>query len=572
MYTTSTAFLEALAECGVAFLFSNFGSDHPPILEALAEARAEGRHLPRVITCPNEMVALSAAHGYAQATGQAQAVLVHVECGTQSLGGAVHNASRARIPVLIFAGLSPVTQEGELTGSRTEFIHWLQDVHDQRGIVREYMKYDNEIRTGANVKQIVHRAMQIAHAEPRGPVYLVGSREAMEAQAPQRKPGRDFARPGASVLPEDAVAELARELLNARRPLIVTSYLGRDPEAVNSLVTLADRAAIGVLEAVPNCVNFPAAHSLHQGYQGNEPRQNAALAQADFILVLDCDVPWMPAVNRPAPNARIWHIDVDPLKERFELWHIDAERVFSANSAATLEQLNRYMMNVPEDARLLERRTYYVDAHKTRLRELAGRERPDGDIITPEFLTARVREHIARDAVVLNEGITNYSAILNHIGDRPAGTMFTSGGGSLGWNGGAAIGFKLARPEAEVVCLAGDGSYLFSAPSSVHWIARRYRTPFLQIVFNNGGWRSPKLSALTLHPDGFVARAHDQGEDIGVAFDRPPDYSGIAAAAGGAFAHKVQRADDLDAALAAALHAVRSEKRCAVLDVLIPHL
>jgi hypothetical protein len=62
MYTTSTAFLEALAECGVTFLFSNFGSDHPPILEALAGARAEGRRLPRVITCPNEMVALSAAY------------------------------------------------------------------------------------------------------------------------------------------------------------------------------------------------------------------------------------------------------------------------------------------------------------------------------------------------------------------------------------------------------------------------------------------------------------------------------------------------------------------------------
>jgi acetolactate synthase I/II/III large subunit len=569
MYTTSTAFLEALAECGVKFLFSNFGSDHPPILEALAEARAEGRLLPRVITCPNEMAALSAAHGYVQATGQAQAVLVHVECGTQSLGGAVHNASRARIPVLIFAGLSPVTQEGELPGSRTEFIHWLQDVHNQRGIVREYMKYDNEIRTGANVKQIVHRAMQIAHSEPRGPVYLVGSREAMEAQAPEQKPGRNFARTGASALPENAAEELARELSSARRPLIVTSYLGRDPEAVNCLVALADCAAIGVLEAVPSCVNFPASHPMHQGYQGNERKQNAVLAQADFILVLDCDVPWMPAVNRPAPNARIWHIDIDPLKERFELWHIDAERVFCASSAVALEQLNRQLMNMPEDASTLERRTYYADAHESRLQELAKREQPDGEIITPEFLTARVREHIARDAVVLNEGITNYSAILNHMGDRPAGTMFTSGGGSLGWNGGAAIGFKLARPEAEVVCLTGDGCWMFSAPSSVHWIARRYQAPFLQVIFNNGGWRSPKLSALTLHPDGFLSKA---GKDIGVAFDHPPDYSGIAAAAGGAFGRKVQRTAELDSAFEAALRAVRNEKRCAVLDVLIPHL
>jgi len=79
MYTTSTAFLEVLSECGVSFLFANFGSDHPPILEALAEDPGEERNFPRVITCPSEMVALSAAHGYAQATGQGQAVLVYVE-------------------------------------------------------------------------------------------------------------------------------------------------------------------------------------------------------------------------------------------------------------------------------------------------------------------------------------------------------------------------------------------------------------------------------------------------------------------------------------------------------------
>ncbi len=138
------------------------------------------------MTCPNEMVAMSCAHGYAQLTGRAQAVVVHVDCGTQSLGGAVHNAAKARIPMFVFAGMSPFTQEGEARGSRNEFIHWLQDVHDQRGIVRQYMKYDNEIRTAHNVKQIVHRSLQIAHSDPKGPVYLVGARETMEEETQSR--------------------------------------------------------------------------------------------------------------------------------------------------------------------------------------------------------------------------------------------------------------------------------------------------------------------------------------------------------------------------------------------------
>src|SRR5689334_19532061 len=111
MHTASAALLDALAHAGVSYLFANFGSDHPAILEAIAGAAATGRRVPELITCPAEMVALSAAHGTALVTGRAQAVLVHVECGTQSLAGAVHNAARARIPVLIFAGASPSTQE-----------------------------------------------------------------------------------------------------------------------------------------------------------------------------------------------------------------------------------------------------------------------------------------------------------------------------------------------------------------------------------------------------------------------------------------------------------------------------
>lgn len=174
-YTTSTAFLEALAEAGVRYVFANLGSDHPGLIEAFARAKADGREdeFPRLIVCPHETVALSAAHAYAMVTGEPQAVIVHVDVGTQNLSGGVSNAMRGRVPVLIFAGAAPFTLEGELPGGRNEFIHWIQDVRDQRGILRNYVKYDNEVRTGRNVKQLVQRAMQIARSEPAGPVYLL---------------------------------------------------------------------------------------------------------------------------------------------------------------------------------------------------------------------------------------------------------------------------------------------------------------------------------------------------------------------------------------------------------------
>jgi acetolactate synthase-1/2/3 large subunit len=183
MYTTASALLDALGEAGVSHVFANFGSDHPALIEAIAEAHATGRPIPNIITCPNEMVGLSAAQGFWQASGVPQAVIVHVECGTQALAGAVHNAAKGHVPVLIIAGASPVTQHGELKGSRNEFIHWLQDVHDQRGLVRGYMNYDNEIRTGRNVKDLVYRALQFANSDPKGPAYLMCAREIMEEAA-----------------------------------------------------------------------------------------------------------------------------------------------------------------------------------------------------------------------------------------------------------------------------------------------------------------------------------------------------------------------------------------------------
>jgi acetolactate synthase-1/2/3 large subunit len=568
MYTASTAFLEALNEAGIAYIFANWGSDHPALVEALAEARATGRMVPEVITCPNEMVALSIAHGYAQVAGRPAAVVVHVECGTQALAGAVHNADKGRVPVLIFAGSSPYTQEGELQGSRNEFIQWIQDVHDQRGILRGYMRYDNEIRTGRNIKQLVHRALQFACSDPKGPVYLMGPREVMEeAVDPVVIDPAAWQPVEPAALPEDGVAQIAAALAGAKFPLVVTSFVGRRPAAVAELVTLCETLGVGVLESVPNYVNFPASHSLYLGNQWNLPKQNAALAEADVILVIDSDVPWIPTVSRPVEDAVIFHIDIDPLKQQMPLWYIAATR-FRADAATALRQLNRFVAGrMPDEA--AARRARFAELHEARAVALAGAETPGGeDAIRGEYVVACVRAVMDENTIVISEGISHYHTICDHLQmDRP-GSLFTSGGGSLGYSGGAAIGAKLARPEAEVIALCGDGSYMFSVPSSVHWIARAYGTPFLTVIFNNRGWKSPKLSTLAVHPDGYASRANT----LDVSFDPPPDYAGIAAAAGGALALTVRRPEDLAPALAAALRAVREEKRCAVLDVWVPHL
>ncbi|HEY4355268.1 MAG TPA: thiamine pyrophosphate-requiring protein [Acidobacteriaceae bacterium] len=569
MYKASDAFLEALMEAEVSCVFANWGSDHPSILETIAEARADGRPTPRIVTCPNEMAGLSAAHGYYLMSGKAQAVIVHVECGTQSLGGAVHNAAKGRIPVLIFAGASPYTQNGEKRGSRNEFIQWIQDVHDQRGLVRGYTKYDNELRTGGNIKEIVHRAMQFAASDPCGPVYLMAAREVLEEETTPSSSPRNHWKPlGPLPLPSGGVEAIAAALEGASRPLVVTSYAGRKTGAAEQLTRLCNRLGIGVLESVPICMNYPHQDELYQGSQWNQQRQTPVLAQADVILVVDSDVPWIPTVNRPAENARIFHIDVDPLKEQMPLWHIPAEQAFRADAETALQQINEYLEGrVTDEVRISERRAFYNALHRERRSELEGLEAyPAGEAITSEYLVSCVRKRIDRDTIVLSESISEFHTVMNHLAMSRPGTIFSSGGGSLGWNGGAAVGAKLASPEKTVIAFTGDGSFMFSEPHAVHWMARRYNAPFLQIVLNNGGWKAPKLSALSLYPDTYVSKA----ESLDIEFAPAPDYGSIAAASGGAYARQVRRPEEVEGALDEALKAVKTEGRSAVLDVFIP--
>jgi acetolactate synthase I/II/III large subunit len=517
-----------------------------------------------LIVCPHETVALSAAHAYAMVTGEPQAVIVHVDAGTQNLSGAVNNAMRGRVPVLVFAGSAPFTMEGELPGGRNEFIHWIQDVRDQRGILRNYVKYDNEIRTGRNVKQLVHRALQIARSAPAGPVYLTSPRETMEERVePYAADPAMFSPVAPAALSGDVVGEIATALASARYPLIVTSYLGRNPAAVPKLVELAELAGIRVVESMAYHVNFPAGHPLHAGYQYHTVRQNPVLAQADVILAIDSDVPWIPVVNHPAADAAIYCVDVDPLKSQMNMWHIPARRFAVADSLVAVEQIARFVLmnNLADGAEVSVRRSAAAREHQSRLAEQEQRERvPDDGVITPEYLTACVRRLLeTEDALILTEVVTNSRVVAEHLRADKPGSVLHHGGGSLGWATGAAVGAKFAVAERTVVSLVGDGSYLFGVPASAQWVARRYAAPSLTIIYDNRGWAAPKFSALQVHPEGAAAAA----DDFQVSFDPQVDLPAVAAAAG-AYGVSVADPGELPEVLKQALAAVHGDHSAVV--------
>ena len=556
-HTAAHHLLETATRLGVDCIFTNLGSDHPAFIEAFALIQAQGGQLPRIIVCPHEMTALTAAHGHTLRSGRAQMVLVHVDVGTQNLGCSMHNAARGRIPAIIVAGLSPVTPAGDRPGHRTEFIHYTQDAPRQHEIGGQYMKWSYELRAGEMVESILMRGLQIANTPPYGPVYITGAREFWEEPGPAT-PVRPEHWPAARLggLPSGALETLGNALAAARRPLVLTTYLGRQHSSVRRLVELAERQGLGVLEVAPQCVNFPGNHPQHLGY-----RRNTLIDEADCILMLDIDVPWIPSRIQPAADARLFHIDMDAIKAGMGFWHFPAELSVQADSGHVLAEL--LTLPAPE-AGLLQQRRQWIDDVRARPAAVNPPPAPPNTALTVAQVTRAVRELMHERTVLLSEEPTGTEVMLGILRPEQPGGFYVNGGSGLGWSINAALGVKLADPDAEVICLVGDGSYIFGVPTSTYWVSRTYDAPFLTIIYNNGGWNAPKVSTLLVHPQG-QAR---QNDTYWITMGQGAQLAKVAEAAGDAAAFQVSHENELRPTLQAAMAHVRAG-RSAVVDVTI---
>lgn len=107
---------------------------------------------------------------------------------------------------------------------------------------------NHEIRTGRNVKQLIHRAAQFSQSSPQGPSYLIASREALEEEIPPYEVNPKKYRPLApKALDADSVKEIGEALLRAKLPVIITTYMGKNVAAVPELVRLAEATGLAVL-------------------------------------------------------------------------------------------------------------------------------------------------------------------------------------------------------------------------------------------------------------------------------------------------------------------------------------
>ena len=211
---------------------------------------------------------------------------------------------------------------------------WLQQAFDQNGIVRQYTKWDHLLKFQDNPGLTVSRALQVACTEPRGPVYLSIPREVSLAKADNaRFPTLDQLGVGRPAAPEpDGVRELAARLVKADNPIVVVSRSGRNPATVPALVRFCELMGLPVAQSAKRSYQcFPFTHPLYQG--------SVSLTDADVVLVLDVDIPWMIGPNAPSDDAFVAMVDVEPSKRRIPIMEFTADLRLTADTLLTLEAL-----------------------------------------------------------------------------------------------------------------------------------------------------------------------------------------------------------------------------------------
>lgn len=475
--------IETLGDMGISYVFSTFGTDHPPLIKGLAK-----HDDPTLILAPHEMLAASAAHGYSQVTNEPQAVLVHVDVGTANLGASVHNAARSRVPMFILAGRTPVTTRNERPGSRSIFVHYYQDVYDQQGLLREYAKWTYELETGANVGTVLARGYDLATAAPAGPVYLTLPREVLRQDS--EATGRSASIPSRSDWVTATASTDAREgllalLRDASHPLVVTSYLGRDESAVAALETFAETCGVAVVEAAPAFdLSFDREHPLHFGFVTEEH-----LDDADLLLVANCDVPWVPSQKTPTEDSTVVHIDPDPEKPQYPLWDFRVDYRLRAEPKAVFTDLAAAF---DDTGVATERRDRLAEVGRQRREGIRSEvaDPADTDRITPGVLSAVLGEALEDDDIVVDETVTNTVDVLRHLTRTEPGSYYSYCSSGLGWAGGASLGVKLARPASRVVSLVGDGSFVLGNPVAALQTAAAYGLPYLTVVYDNRRWQA----------------------------------------------------------------------------------
>jgi thiamine pyrophosphate-dependent acetolactate synthase large subunit-like protein len=457
-----------------------------------------GNYKPEVIFCHHEEISVAIAHGYAKAKNKPMIAITHNMVGLQHASMAIFNAYIDRVPIMVLGGTGPMNSK-----RRRPRIDWIHTALVQGNQVRDYVKWDDQPYSLADVPDSFIRGYRIATTDPMAPIYINYDADIQEDALTAAMDVPDVSRysaPASAQANPQALRRAAEMLVNAKAPVIVADQVGRTPKAVASLIELAELLAIPVVDKGAR-FNFPSVHPLDATDGARE-----LLQKADVLLALDVGDLFgsLTTVSKQTRNSeyvtgsgmKIISISMNDML--VHSWANDYQALqaidvpMTADTAVAIPELTRLCRELlgndgQKKSAIEARQKELADKHKSRRAKWRADAEAKGSQkeISTAWLALGVGEAIKREPWVLVNGSSNGWARRLWDFTKPNQSLGGSGGAGLGYGPGASIGAALALKGSGnlAVAIQSDGDMLMT--SSSLWTAAKHRIPLLMVMHNN---------------------------------------------------------------------------------------
>ena len=538
-----------------------------------------GNYMPEVIFCNHEEISVAVAHGYAKAKGKPMIAIVHNMVGLQHASMAIFNAYIDRVPIIVLGGTGPMN-----TKRRRPRIDWIHTALVQGNQVRDYVKWDDQPYTLADVPDSFIRGYRIATTEPMAPIYINYDADIQEDSITRPMEVPDVSRyapPAPMQANPEALRKAAELLVGAKAPLIIADTLGRNPKTVPLLVELAELLGAPVVDKGAR-FNFPTVNALDATDGARD-----LLANADVILALDvADI--FGSLTSVSKQTRDCEYVTKPAVKLISISMNDMLVHSWAGDYHALQALDISMcadtfVAVPELTKLCRellgndgqkkqgleaRRKELGDKHKSRRAKWLADAQAKSSLkdITTAWLAVELGEVIKKEDWVLVNGTSNGWARRLWDFTKPNQYLGASGGAGVGYGAGAAIGAALALKGTGklAVDIQSDGDLLMT--SSSLWTAAKHRIPLLIVMHNNQSFYNSEEHGIEVAK---FRKRPVENAGIGTHVDDPAvDYSKMAQSFGVSAEGPVRNPADLRPALERGLKYVKEKQLPYLVDVI----
>jgi acetolactate synthase-1/2/3 large subunit len=531
--TGAQVVIQALVEQGVEVIFGYPGGAVLPLYDALFQ-QDKIRH----ILVRHEQAAVHAAEGYARSTGKVGVVLVTSGPGATNAVTGLTDALMDSVPVVCLTGQVPTHMIGNDAFQEADTV----------GITRPCTKHNYLVKRAEDLAQVVHEAFHVARSGRPGPVVIDLPKNIQMAKAPCK--GKDEVRHRTyhpRVEPDAARIEEAAELLaGAQRPIFYVGggVVNAGPEACAMLTELVRATGYPITLTLMGLGAYPASDPQFVGMLGMHGTYEANLAMHDCDVMVCIGARFDDRVTGRvdgfSPRSKKIHVDIDPssINKNIPVDVAvvgDAKKTIAALTAAWQRRSNAVSREK-------------IEPWWAQIREWQGKDsfrfRQDGRIIKPQTVIRRLWEATReRDVYVTTDVGQHQMWAAQHFRfEKPLRWMTSGGLGTMGYGFPAALGVQVAHPDATVLCISGDASFLMNMQEMS--TAMQYRLPVKTFILNNS-----YMGMVRQWQDFFHGSRHAESY-----MDSLPDFVKLAEAFGGV-GLRAETVDQLDGVIEAALRA-----------------